>query len=67
MDGHIIVYNEGGMVHLETPMGTVVVYPRVAVELAQSLMLNGMEADPDMDVEEIVDEYIAARQPKEVH
>lgn len=35
--------------------------PRVAVEVAQSLMWTAMDADPHMDIEQVTQEYLAAR------
>lgn len=35
--------------------------PRVAVEVAQSLMWSAMDADPHMDIEQITQEYLAQR------
>lgn len=49
---------EEGLVGIEFPDGFISLEPEVAVHMAQSLMLTAMEADPDMDAEAVVDQYI---------
>lgn len=59
-----------GRVGIEFPDGFITLEPRAAVFMAQSLMLTAMEADPDMDAEKVVDEYIDEHtrpQPNEVN
>lgn len=59
-----------GRVGIEFPDGFITLEPRAAVYMAQSLMLTAMEADPDMDAEAVVDDYIEEHtkpQPNEVN
>lgn len=59
-----------GKVGIEFPDGFITLEPKAAVYMAQSLMLTAMEADPSMDAEKVVDEYIDEHtrpQPNEVN
>lgn len=65
--GEIRVYVMEDNVGLKTENDFCSITPRVAVELAQSLMLCAMEVDPDMDAELVVEEYLASRLKAGVH
>lgn len=60
----IFLLDDEGRVGIEFPDGFISLQPRAAVFMAQSLMLTAMEADPDMDAEAVVDEYISEHTDK---
>lgn len=60
----IYLLDAEGRVGIEFPDGFISLEPRAAVFMAQSLMLTAMEADPDMDAEAVVDEFITEHTDK---
>ena len=64
-DLKVILYNDD-TVGIMTDGGTCLITPRVAVEIAQSLIDTAKEADPTLDTDAIRKNYTETHRPMDV-